>query len=83
MSNKVDPITKTKQAEAPKKASGDNILKKVVSVNLKNIDKATIKDITDNIIDNADLQDNALKNSSKKSGSFAVGAFSAVESANV
>ena len=61
-----DPITKTKQAEAPKKASGDNILKKVVSVNLKNIDKATIKDITDNIIDNADLQDNALKNSSKK-----------------
>ena len=66
MSNKVDPITKTKQAEAPKKASGDNILKKVVSVNLKNIDKATIKDITDNIIDNADLQDNALKNSSKK-----------------
>lgn len=61
-----DPITKTKQATAPQKASGDNILKKVVSVNLKNIDKATIKDITDNIIDNADLQDNALKNSSKK-----------------
>ena len=65
MSNK-DKFTNTKQADAPKKASGDNILKKVVSVNLKNIDKATIKDITDNIIDNADLQDNALKNSSKK-----------------
>ena len=65
MSNK-DKFTNTKQAEAPKKASGDNILNKVVSVNLKNIDKATIKDITDNIIDNADLQDNALKNSSKK-----------------
>lgn len=61
-----DPITKTKPAEAPKKATGDNILKKVVSVNLANVDKATIKDITDNIIDNADLQDNALKNSSKK-----------------
>lgn len=66
MSKQQDPITKTKQAEAPKKATGDNILKKVVSVNLKNIDKATIKDITDNIIDNADLSDNALKNSSKK-----------------
>lgn len=66
MSSKQEPITKTKQATAPQKASGDNILKKVVSVNLKNIDKATIKDITDNIIDNADLQDNALKNSSKK-----------------
>ena len=61
-----DVISKTKPAETPKKASGDNILKKVVSVNLKNIDKATIKDITDNIIDNADLQDNALKSSSKK-----------------
>lgn len=61
-----DVISKTKPASAPQKAAGDNILKKVVSVNLKNIDKATIKDITDNIIDNADLQDNALKNSSKK-----------------
>lgn len=66
MSKQSDKFTDTKQAAAPKKASGDNILKKVVSVNLKNIDKATIKDITDNIIDNADLSDNALKNSSKK-----------------
>lgn len=66
MSKQPPKFTDTKQATAPQKVSGDNILKKVVSVNLKNIDKATIKDITDNIIDNADLQDSALKTSSKK-----------------
>ena len=59
-------FTDTKKADAPKKASGDNLLKKVVSVNLKNVDKATLKEITDNIIDNADLQDTALKTSAKK-----------------
>ena len=59
-------FTDTKKADAPKKAPGDNLLKKVVSVNLKNVDKATLKEITDNIIDNADLQDNALKTSAKK-----------------
>ena len=61
-----EKFTDTKQATAPKKVSGDNILKRVVSVNLANVDKATIKDITDNIIDNANLDDQALKNSSKK-----------------
>ena len=59
-------FTDTKKADTPKKASGDNLLKKVVSVNLKNVDKATLKEITDNIIDNADLQDTALKTSAKK-----------------
>ena len=59
-----EKFTDLKTATAPKKASG--LLDKVVSVNLKNIDKASLQQITENIIDNKQLSDSQLQNASKK-----------------
>ena len=56
----------TKQAEGCPQKKDNSILKKVKSLNLVKVDKATIKDITDNIIDNSNVTDQALKESSKK-----------------
>ena len=64
MPSSKDKFTDLKTASAPKKASG--LLDKVVSVNLKNIDKASLQQITENIIDNKQLSDSQLQNASKK-----------------
>ena len=64
MPNQKDKFTDLKHADAPKKSPG--LLDKVVSANLKNIDKASIQQITENIIDNKDLQDSQLQSASKK-----------------
>ena len=55
----IKDIKKTKDGETPKKS--DDVLKKVVNIRTKDLDKAAIKEIADKVIDNPNITDNAFK----------------------
>lgn len=55
----IKDIKKTKDGEAPKKS--DDVLKKVINIRSKDLDKAAIKEIADKVIDNPNITDNAFK----------------------
>ena len=55
----IKDIKKTKDGEATKKS--DDVLKKVINIRSKDLDKAAIKEIADKVIDNPNITDNAFK----------------------
>ena len=55
----IKDIKKTKEGEAVKKP--DTVLNKVVNIRSKDLDKASIKEIADKIIDNPNINDNTFK----------------------
>ena len=60
----IKDIKKTKDGEAPKKS--DDVLKKVINIRSKDLDKASIKEIADKIIDNPNITDNAFKKAAEE-----------------
>ena len=55
----IKDIKKTEKGEAVKKP--DTVLNKVVNIRNKDLDKASIKEIADKVIDNPNINDNAFK----------------------
>ena len=55
----IKDIKKTKDGEATKKS--DDVLKKVINIRSKDLDKAAIKEIADKVIDNPNITDSAFR----------------------